>query len=244
MGLKTVVESLSKYLKKDWNIYVCFQAYTNDDLKEAVDFISQVCCNDFQFVFTEGLTGCHLARMQILDLYNSDVWCLLDDDMIAIDKTKYDLMANIVWNIKDIGLLSGNWRRNETMAEKAVAKDNIIVQNIVYTGGGLFFRNEVAEIIKAIPRKLYVFDNPLWSIYTYVNGYSNARYLGSIAVHKVCTVGGRRRYFDEVREKKYLPPEEWISSRKAKNAFDEYLMCDSSDITPLAHKLHLENLKK
>ena len=108
------------------------------------------------------------------------------------------------------------------------------------------FRQDVAEIIKAIPRVMYVFDNPLWSIYSFVNGYDNYRYMGCAAVHNICTKGGRIKWLKENDKAKRLPPAEWIVTRRGTGkagSNNEYLICDSKDITPLARKLHERNKK-
>ena len=102
-------------------------------------------------------------------------------------------------------------------------------------------RQDVADIIKQIHRQQYLFDNPLWSIYSYVNGYDNYRYMGSAAVHEICTKGGRRKWINESNSHKALPPPEWLNVRRGKGkagGFDEYLICDSSDVTDAAHEMH------
>lgn len=243
--LLSLISTLRIY--RDWHVCLILQKYP----KHESNVISM--CLDMAFpnrniVFnSDEMTGPHLARMIGMDNFDSDVWCILDDDMCAINgMTNYDKMAEIVWDRKDIGLLSANWRKSRNMLNKVQVRDELIKQNIVYTGGGMMLRADCAEIIKSIPRVQYLFDNPLWSIYLYVNGYSNYRYMGSVAIHKVCGKGGRRKWINENNSFKRLPPEEWIRTRKGKGkdgGFDEYLICDSSDITKLAHEMHRENKK-
>lgn len=241
-GVFRLVSSLARY--SDWNLIIVLQQYP----KEQQELIKMHCEAMFpkrSFVLiSDSATGPHLARCMALDKYKSDVWCILDDDMFAIDLTDYDSMADIVYENKNIGFLSGNWRKTIGAARNVAVKKSLVKQNIVYTGGGMFFRQDVAEIIKAIPRVQYLFDNPLWSIYAYVNGYDNFRYLGSVAIHEICTVGGRRKWISENNKYKALPPAEWLRVRRGKGkagSFDEYLICDSSDITGIAHGLHYKN---
>lgn len=242
-GMFRLISSLSKY--SDWNLIAILQQYP----KEQQNLIEMHCDTIFHnrshVLISNDASGPHLARCIAFDKYKSDVWCILDDDMFAIEGlTDYNTMADIVFSKSNIGFLSGNWRKTKGMAEKVQIKPSLLKQNIVYTGGGMLFRQDVADIIKNIPRVQYLFDNPLWSIYAYVNGYDNFRYLGSMAVHEICTVGGRRKWISENNKYKSLPPAEWLRVRRGKGkagCFDEYLICDSSDITDTAHELHNKN---
>lgn len=241
-----LLQSLKSYT--DWRLCLVLQMYPSNEIEFIKTHAEQMFPDRLVVYESNEMTGPHLARCKALDECVSDVWCILDDDMYAVDGyTNYDKMAEIVFENKKIGILSSNWRKTEDMLRRQVLlSDNMKKQNIVYTGGGMMIRQDVAEIIKAIPRVQYLFDNPLWSIYSYVNGYDNYRYMGSAAVHQICTKGGRRKWITESNRKKNLPPEEWLRTRRGKGkegGFDEYLICDSSDITELAHKLHKDNLK-
>ena len=246
-GLVKLISSLSRYSEaKFWDLVVVLQKYTPEELSIAELHCKSVFKDKAKIYHVDEMTGPHMARCIALDDNKSDVWCILDDDMWAVDKTDYETMANIVYQNKHIGLLSGNWRRNEKMIESVDLKNKLIKQDIVYTGGGMMFRQDVADIIKSIPRTMYVFDNPLWSIYSYVNGYNNYRFMGSVAVHNICTKGGRIKWLKENDKHKSLPPSDWIRTRKGKGGAgsnDEYLICDSSDITDYAKELHNKNLK-
>ncbi len=246
-GFIKLINSLKRYAASGWGIRVLFQKYSDEDFEKAESSLKEIFGENYSTDRSDELTGGHLSRVYLLDKYDSDIWMLLDDDMEALPfYTNYDMMSAIVQKDKSIGLISGNWRRTEGMCKKVQKVNKILKQDIVYTGGGLCFRNDVAEIIKAIPRKMYLFDNPLWSIYVYVAGYTNCRYMGSVAVHNICTKGGRRRWLSEVSEEKSLPPSEYITTHKGKGkagSNDEYLICDSSDITDFAKELHRRNKK-
>lgn len=245
-NLAKLITSLNDY--KNWKLDLVLQKYSAKDYVIIDCHCKQVFGNRYKIFTSNEMTGPHMARCLALDADRSNVWCILDDDMFAVkDKTDYDKMADILFERKDIGLLSSNWRRTTGMLDKVEVKDVLVKQNIVYTGGGMMFRQDMAEIIKSIPRVQYLFDNPLWSIYSYVNGYDNFRYLGSAAVHEICTKGGRRKWIKESQETRALPPSEWLRVRKGKgekDGFDEYLICDSSDVTEAAHKLHERNRRE
>lgn len=244
-SLARLITSLSEF--SDWHLDLVLQKYRPEE-KAIIDCHSKRFFGDKCRIFTsEEMTGPHMARCIALDADQSDVWCILDDDMFAVaGKTHYNEMAEILISKQSIGFLSSNWRKTEKMLEKVAIRDSLVKQNIVYTGGGMMFRQDVADIIKAIPRVQYLFDNPLWSIYSYVNGYDNFRYLGSAAVHEICTNGGRRKWINESNSHKALPPSDWLNVRRGKGkegSFDEYLICDSGDITSFAHELHRRNQK-
>lgn len=240
VSLIRLIDSIACF--SDWNVDLVLQNYPEDEV-EIIKYHTNVRFPDkCKFFVTGGMTGPHLARCIALDRDRSDVWCILDDDMYAVKgMTDYDKMAEIIFNDKSIGLLSSNWRKNEKMLASVKLSDKLQRQSIVYTGGGMMMREDVADIIRAIPRVQYLFDNPLWSIYSYVNGYDNCRFMGSAAVHEICTKGGRRKWISENNRHKALPPAEWIRTRKGKGekgGFDEYLICEPSDITELAKQLH------
>lgn len=244
-SLARLITSLQKF--SDWNLDLVLQKYDDNSISimktHSERFFNKRC----KIFVSEEMTGPHMARCIALDADKSDVWCILDDDMFAVDtKTNYDKMADILLDNRNIGFLSSNWRKTSDILNKVMLQDKLVKQNIVYTGGGMMFRQDVAEIIKTIPRVQYLFDNPLWSIYSYVNGYDNYRYLGSASVHEICTRGGRRKWIAENDSFKALPPSDWLRTRKGKGqngGFDEYLICDSSDVTELAHALHRRNMK-
>lgn len=242
-NLMKLISSLSGY--ESWHIVLVLQKYPQTDQAIVSEHLRRLFPDRHSIIVTDEMTGPHLARCMALDKFVSDIWCILDDDMFAVDGyTHYDNMADILMQNKHIGILSSNWRKTIGMLEKVSLSEKMQKQNIVYTGGGMMLRQDVANIIKAIPRTQYLFDNPLWSIYSYVSGYENYRYMGSAAVHEICTKGGRRKWIKESDKVKSLPPCEWIRTRKGKGekgGFDEYLICDSGDITEKAHQLHKEN---
>lgn len=242
-GVTKLLTSLSEY--KDWFFYISLQKYPDIEIAIIEEHCKRLFGDRFKIYSTQEMSGPHLARCRIFDEVQSDIWCILDDDMFAINGvTQYDKMAEILYERKDIGLLSSNWRKTEGMLAKVALEDKLVKQTIVYTGGGMTLRQDLADIIKAIPRVQYLFDNPLWSIYSYVNGFDNYRYMGSASVHEICTKGGRRKWLKENDKYKSLPPEKWLRVRKGKGkegGFDEYLICDSSDVTEEARRLHKEN---
>lgn len=239
--LENLLISLEPYFQRGWKAVIVAQRYSKKDIltikKYWGDCSKIICFNN--------MIGAHSAKVAALKSVNSDIWCSLDDDMFAIPATDYDRISDILSENRNIGFISGNWARTISMAKKKERQDKLVKQKLVFTGGGLLFRDDVAEIIRNIPNCEYLFDDCLWAMYAYVNGYENYRYLGSIAIHEICTKGGRRTWLKEATSKKVLPPEELLKVRKGKtqSGYNEYLICNDSDLTKLAKELH-EKYKK
>lgn len=245
-SLKNLTNSLYGYLNSGWDIAINFQKYKDEHFEEIKSILDKYNCKKYLFRTNE-YSGTNFARLYILDRVDSDIWCNLDDDMEIIPLSNYEPIVDLLIKNKNIGIISSNWARTTDLARRKNIKDELIKQKIVFTGGGMFYRNDVADVFRNMPRAEYLFDNPVWSIYSYVNGYDNYRFLGSVAVHRICTKGGRRTWICETGSKKKLPPEEYITCRKAKNknksGFDEYYQCLDSDVTKYADEVH-ENNKK
>lgn len=236
-GLKSLLISLTPFFARGWKAVVVCQSYEKENLKEIKSILGN-CGVIFNF---KKMIGAHSAKVFALNNYSSNVWCSLDDDMLAIEKTDYDKISDILISNPNIGFISGNWARTKKQADAKMPVEELILQKLVYTGGGLLFRDDVANIIRNIPNEQYLFDDCLWSMYAYVNGYDNYRYKGSVAIHKICTVGGRKTWLKE-QKNRVLPPEELLCARRSKDA-EGYFICTDSDLTELAKELHRRNKK-
>lgn len=245
-SLMVLLESLDLFLVNGWKIRIVGQKYSDAHLREIDCFLKRYGADNTVVNFDEYI-GAHSAKVYALSNYKSDIWCSLDDDMEAIEgMTNYGKIVSMLEAEKSIGFISGNWARTKDWALRKGTKDELIPQKLVYTGGGLLFRDDVAEIIRNIPNEEYLFDDCLWAVYAYVNGYNNFRYRGSVLVHRICTKGGRRTWIASTHSTKKLPPEEILRVRKAntkKVGYDEYLICMDKDVTPYANDLHKQNLK-
>lgn len=235
-GLERLILSLTPFFKNGWKAIVVAQKYDDKALAKA-------CFSNIESITIkkiDKLIGAHTAKLIALTSTKSDIWCSLDDDMFAFEKTDYDRMANILFENKNIGFLSGNWAKTFKQADKKEKVDELVSQKLVFTGGGLMFRDDIADIVRSIPNKQYLFDDCLWSVYAYVNGYDNFRYRGSVAVHQVCTKGGRRTWVDATQKKdRMLPPSEYLKVRPSKDK-EGYCICIDKDVTKFADLLHKE----
>lgn len=236
-GLKKLLVSLYPFFKTGWRALVVAQKYSSKSLMD----IKSMFGNDVHIFAYDKLIGAHTAKMVAINSVRSNIWCSLDDDMCAIPSTNYDRIAEILDKNRSIGFISGNWARTFKQANKKELQDKLINQKLVFTGGGLLFRDDVADIVRKIPNEQYLFDDCLWAMYAYINGYSNYRYLGSVAVHQICTNGGRRSWLKESNNR-VLPPVNFLRVRKSTD-LDGYYICKDSDLTELAHIYHKNNLK-
>lgn len=234
-GLCQLLISLTPFFQTGWQAAVVCQGYSDEDAKT----VKIILGGYGKCFFLKDLIGAHSAKMIALTNVQSDIWCSLDDDMCAIPETHYNEMADTLMERKDMGFLSGNWARTSDLAKKKKCVSELVSQKLVFTGGGLMFRDDVAEIIRNIPNEQYLFDDCLWAMYAYINGYSNYRYLGSIAIHRICTKGGRKTWLRKTNNR-ILPPTEYLVCRKC-NDLDGYYMCVDKDLTDLAHQKHKEN---
>ena len=241
--LRKMLLSMQKY-RSGWIFTIIAQAYTDEDKHELSEFMNKLKFNADLIFVDEGVGPARARRIALMER-RADVWISLDDDMVITRETNFDRMVEIVMSRPDIGLLSSNWAKTAEQVAQKGTTDKLVKQNIVYTGGGLAFRNDWAEMFLATTEdKLWLFDNVAWSLASYVAGYDNYRYLGSSSVHRACAKGGRREWvYQKSRE---LPDQTLIRVRPAHNNHRQmelgncWHICDSSDLTDKAKRLHAE----
>ena len=185
--------------------------------------------------------GMHNAKLYGLQLIQSQsakhVVISIDDDMEFIDQTDFNSMGEICQN-KDIGLVSGNWVRSEKMLKNKRLRNEIKKQAIVYTAGGMAFSNKITRLIVNAGENDFWCDNTEWSLISYTNGYTNLRYLGSLAIHRILSAGGRKSYVDAERK---LPSAELVTLRPDKTG--GHIIPAQRDLTAFAKFRHKLNKK-
>jgi hypothetical protein len=246
--LKSLLKSMSdQHVELDWDIIIIAQMYSEIEKINLLNYIntfSQLFFARIKITHLKNGMGANLAKIIGLQLYEYDIYCSLDDDMIFTERFNAD---PILKKLEDprVGLVSGNWAKSTNHVFSKTLKDEFIRQPIVYTGGGLFFRKDLAKIFIEKCTEQYLFDNIEWSVNSYVSGYENYRYLGSIIVHLICSVGGRKLWVSQ--KNRVLPNPNLITLEKCTEVYkgldNNYHMASSKDLTALAHKLHRENLK-
>lgn len=233
--LNGLIESIMNQDKfKDYEISLCYQDYLgNQDKIKYRNRYSNI------FIVPQKL-GCNGARIFLLQKINYDIYINLDDDMLLVNETNYDRAIKKALK-NSTGFVLTNWARSEKILENKKPKmcDKFVKQIMIYQGGGMVYSNKIAELIRKLPIEKTRFDD-IWCLTAYINGYTNYRYLGSLALHFVCSKGGMRLFMDE--EKPKLACENYINYRISKKVGRIHIPLDS-DLKEVAHKLHKDNLK-
>lgn len=238
--LNNLIESIKRQPKFDeYDINLIYQDYLGN--REKIKYKERY----RNIYYYEKKLGCHGARVQLLkDLfengYSYDVYINLDDDMELVEQTNYDSAINKCLE-KNVGFVLTNWAKSEKILENKIPNmcEKFIKQTMVYQGGGMVYSTKIALLMKELPVCHAEFDD-IWCMTSYINGYDNYRYLGSLAIHRVCHSGGMRSY---MREKiRPLLCKEYINYRIGKNGI-EVLIPNDSDINEHAKELHKINYK-
>lgn len=180
----------------------------------------------WKVVVYENEIGPSLARRRMLAENESDVWCVVDDDMVLTEGTRWGPAAAKCLE-EGVGLVSCNWVRSRKSTKKS--RDIFVKQPIVFTGGGMIFCNRVKSIILDEPATPWRYDNPAWSVACYLRGLENFRFLGSVCVHRICSAGGRKTYVDSLDT--VAPDGRWFNYRPGHIPL-------SSDLTKQAREHH------
>lgn len=241
--LNTLMRSIRSFHKfDDFDISLCFQDYLGNADKIDVLRVTNL------FIYPEKL-GCHGARVQLLrDIAHRDydVFVNLDDDMELTRYTDYFLPIRKVTQEAGTGFVLTNWAKTFDLLMVKVPKmrDEFKKQTLVYNGGGMVYNRRIADLMAKLPIVKTTFDNA-WAMTAYVNGYTNYRFMGSLAVHKVCGKGGMQLFMAENPAE--LMNQDLIDFKRAKkqrgNGLD-YLIPLDADINQKAHCLHNLNKKK
>lgn len=232
--LKTIEQYVPDY--DDWDICVYMQ--DNLGVKDQVD-TSRIT----KLIVVDKLMGCNAARIALLKRIQYDIYCNLDDDIELTEYTHYEPAIQKCMQ-RGTGFVLTNWARTEELLMKKVPnmEDTFVKQALIYQGGGMLYTDEIASLVRTLPDTPTVFDEG-WPLIAYINGYVNYRYLGSLAIHRVCTKGGMNEWYKSV-DYSQLP-----------NLFPQYINYEKSErgewhipldrnLTPLARKLHAERLVK
>jgi len=231
------IASMSKFNTVFTELFIVLQEWKADDVLRLSNIVP---ANTYLFNLQERI-GAHnskvLALSKMSELYPDYSVVSLDDDMLISEKTRFDNGFSIIESNKGIGILSLGWVNSQLKVKNYHMVDKLIKQKIVYTGGGMFLRKELADIIVKIGEKNLWCDNTEWSIVSYVNGFENYRWRGSCTVHKILSKGGRKKFIKDSPDVAY-PDNRLVDtfSRPAKDG--SYLIPNSSQVTTKADILH------
>ena len=232
----------------DWPIVFVGQAYAEAEAMR----LGSMCAAGCMMLTLPQRIGTHRAKQigvkRILSNMNvggakNFIICSVDDDMEFIPETNFDKCIAKAQE-PGVGFVSAGWVQSRSRLDKRKPVDEFIKQPIVYTGGGLVFDRKMAQLVSEMPALDYFSDNVEWSLASYLAGYENYRYRGSLTVHKGCAKGGRRKYMETgqrvLSDPEYLTT--YAGSEKLKRA-NNYLIGGSEDLTEKAKRVHMANIK-
>lgn len=233
--LNNLIESIMRFDKfNDYSICLCYQDYLhNSDLIKYRERYDKILIQPEKM-------GCNGARVFLLQNIKYDFYINLDDDMELVEQTDYT-RAIAKASERGTGFVLTNWARSRKLLEQKIPKmcDKFIPQIMVYQGGGMVYSEKVARLIRTLPVQKTMFDD-IWCIKTYVNGLTNYRYQGSLALHFICSTGGMRLFMREENPK--LGAEEYINYVHGKRE-NEWLIPLDKDVNAWARFLHERNKK-
>ena len=99
------------------------------------------------FIVPEKL-GCHGARVELLRRIRYDSYVNLDDDVELTEHTHYQPAIDKAME-PGTGFVLTNWARTRSLLDKKVRsmRHEFIRQALVYQGGGMCYRDEIADLI-------------------------------------------------------------------------------------------------
>ena len=191
--LIALLESIRNQKRFDnYDINIMFQG-TKKQYKSLLNYTNNKSCISNVFYEPKRL-GCHTARLRLLKLIKYDAYINLDDDMLLVNQTDYSSPLKKIKE-KDCGFVLTNWARTQNILDIKIPKlKNIYKKQILcYNGGGMVYNNTIANLMRTLPEVPTKFDNA-WSLTTYINGYTNYAFKGSVALHFVLRSDGMQQF--------------------------------------------------
>lgn len=227
-----------------WRVVLVAQGYQNMQELKRVPHIDV--CDEVIATFVK--LGPHSARVRVLHANRADLYLSLDDDMVFLPESQFGAMEAKALEAST-GFVAASNSTNASQAARHMPKLFAPVfreQRLVCTGGGLMFRDEVAQLVRDLPDRQYLFDDVEWPLAAYMKGHTNYRFFGSWAIHKAGRAGGRNGWFQQ--RAKVLPDARFIRLRHDPSIKNPRLAEENrvafpadADVTPEAQQLHTTN---
>jgi hypothetical protein len=138
------------------------------------------------------------------------------------------------------------WARHdsELLKKKENLRHEFKKQNLIYTGGGQWYGNDVARLYRNpdqfnIGRKD---DETIWTLIAYLAGYDNYVYHGSVALHRTLIKGGNRAHQATQPNSQYVGFPEFINYEYCQDGAMAIPL--DKNINAKARQLHKENREK
>lgn len=233
-----------QYLPSDWIVYAQIGLFTKE---QEIEISKHPYSDRMQgILWVKDRMPPWIARTNILKKWSAHVWCNADDDMEWTPNTHFEPMVTKLLE-PSTGMVTGNWARAESLMPKKVAvmSHKFVKQPIVFTGGGMLFKHQHAQLLLQDEIVPWFADDFHMALTAYLHGYENYRYLGSLALHRIQTKGGLLTIF-QTDNNMIHPDPRYVTMHPCaavyKNApNNNYFYPMSKDLTAAAHALHEQN---
>lgn len=167
----------------------------------------------------------------------------VDDDIEVTADTHWD-EAIAKTDEPGVGFVITQWVRHPNQYDESAARlapgQYSAPVIMIYNGGGMAYNAEVAAIMRELKVEPSQFED-LWPITAYRLGYNNYRALGSLAIHRTGSIGGRQAYVKQ----EPLPPlcQRWVNYRQLPGQWvgNNYSIPTDSDVRKKTKEEHARN---
>lgn len=235
-------------LLADWKWAVTFQEYTHVQRGRIAEVLGDALVYERGYDFR---ASPYLTRSEIYKHVRSEfeVFCSIDDDMQFIPQKTDFAKAVEKCLLPDVGVVSCNWVRFDTPAlwARVRQEEKFLKQPLVNMSGGMVYSGKVIDAVFQYPLKPYIFCDIQLALVSYLQGYENYRYLGSVLVHSVMVKDGLKKLY--AQRDMDIPDERFLgvipaSSPTYKGTTNNWYMPKSSQLTLEAHIVHELNKEK
>jgi len=233
--LKKFIEAARNSKYKDSDYYIYYQQISDDPVEFDEAFFKKVFRDNRRM-------GVCFPRMFLLNKVKGyDFYIIVDDDMEFLGKEDFEAMMRFSEDVPCVGLVTGVHKRRFELYEKAIPKNLFMEKNMQFFEGGCVIRKEIRDLlVREIPLERLSFD--AFCITTFINGYTNYQYLGSIVLHKL-TNGNQGFVYVATHSNEFKPYfEKYIRQTHYDNGYLR-LPQKVQDLTDEAIKLYEQNRK-
>lgn len=235
--LNKFIESARNSKYSDCDYYLYYQDVDSNGKKAEFDqsFFKDVYVSNSR-------DGACLPRMYWLDkLDDYDYYIIIDDDMEFLGKENFEPAMAFAGNVESCGVCCTSCCRTKKDYYNSVLKKKFTAQNIQWVAGGQIIKRSVRELLlEEIPMEPLTYDG--FSFVTYLAGYTNYHYWGSVTLH----VAGQKNGVEYVyRNSEELTPhfEQYILKTHDDNG-KMILPHKESDLTEEAREIHRMRSKR
>lgn len=239
------VEHLNRMIKdirqspyKDWAIAVYYQDYQGNANQVRKDLLDH-------FIVVPERVGVGMARLNLLKALPAyKYYGHIDDDMYISEYTNYFPMLQFLDANPHVGHVMSSWARHDKQFEKMKVCRNhaFYTQILMYTGGGQFYRDDVAELYRKPFQIGKKDDETIWTLIAYISGYTNYVYYGSVALHKTLQKGGNRSHQQTQPNSEYIGFPQFLDYEYC--ADGAWAIPMDKNVKPNAKRIHKEQREK